>query len=83
MSKFKNYSLEQKKDYWRKQLDIESDKITSGAVNKPTSRHLYASGFLATSKNGKGLTSNFNKCEKANKLGQIAGLKANIKGGGK
>lgn len=37
-------------------------------------------GFWLTSKNGDGLSQNFKKQECANKLGQIAGLKANIKG---
>lgn len=78
MKKYKKYTLEQKIDYWKKQLDHESDKISTNKINKPTSRHLYASGFLTTSKNGVGLSSNFNKQDKSHKLGQLAGLKANI-----
>ena len=80
MGKYKKYTLQQKRDYWKKQLDVEANKISTNQVKKPTSRHLYASGFLLTSKNGDGLSQNFKKQERSNKLGQIAGLKANIKG---
>lgn len=79
MKKYIKYSLEQKRDYWAKQLDNEIENRRNNKIDKPTTKQLYATGFLATSKDGR-VGKNFNNSERAHKLGQIAGLKANIKG---
>ena len=78
MKKYKKYSLQDKKKYWASQLDSEFQKRIKSGADKPSSRHLYASGFLTTVKNGR-LSQTYDKAENANKLGQLAGLKARIK----
>lgn len=75
---FKQFSLQDKKKYWAKQLDVEVQKRIENGNNKPSTRQLYATGFLTSVKNGR-LSQGYDKQEDANKLGQLAGLKARIK----
>ena len=72
------YSLQDKKKYWAKQLDVEYQKRLENGSNKPTTRQLYATGFLSSVKKGH-LSQNYDNQGNANKLGQLAGLKARIK----
>ena len=57
---FKKFNLQDKKKYWAKQLDIEVQKRIKNGNNKPSTRQLYATGFLTSVKNGR-LSSNYDK----------------------
>ena len=74
--KFKKYTFAEKRNYWKKVVDIEFEKKVK--TNKTTNKFKYAIGFLISSKNGR-LSSNFNNLERPEQLGQIAGFKAKVK----
>ncbi|MBE6123950.1 MAG: hypothetical protein E7184_00200 [Erysipelotrichaceae bacterium] len=72
--KKQKYSLNQRKSYWKKELQ---DEVSKNGYGNLSAKSQYASGFLKGAESG--CSKNFNKLPKPAKAGQLAGQRARDK----